>query len=496
VTTWTPVPFEAFAIMAKPLGVRMPRFKDIFILEDSVAVRFRGRVNIGLTPGILLAPYRLLWLARRYDPVSWRDDPLLAKAVSIPAELAKRDVKALGWQELLSTVYDSMSIITPFLGELRRRYAPRAALSIVGLCIEVGLLGRSKLFAAMISGVRTKTLETNEALEVLAARVRGDPVLAGIFAECKTQELRAALEALPQGRDFLSRFDAFLECYGHREILSLLLVCQPTWKESPETVLGIIKELAQAEPPPRLEGPAWEEARDEVLRHPVLRLPLLRRRFLRLLEEARCFTAIREDTRFYAALPLPVMRQTFLEMGRRLAAAGVLDSAVDIFHLAMNELEEINGVWPLPAELSGKLRAAAERRKNRRATLEETPLIDPRLFRRSAREDDALVSGSPSGRGVAEGEVRIIRQVSEFDRLRQGEILVAPYTNPAWTPLFQRAAAVVVDAGGAASHAAIIAREYGIPAVMGTTDGTRRLRDGQRVRVDGNQGKVFDAEVR
>ncbi|HEU0115487.1 MAG TPA: PEP-utilizing enzyme [Thermomicrobiales bacterium] len=71
--------------------------------------------------------------------------------------------------------------------------------------------------------------------------------------------------------------------------------------------------------------------------------------------------------------------------------------------------------------------------------------------------------------------------------------MVAPYTNPAWTPLFQRAAAVVVDTGGAVSHAAIVAREYGIPAVMGTGDATRRLRDGQRARVDGNRGVVLPA---
>jgi pyruvate,water dikinase len=89
--------------------------------------------------------------------------------------------------------------------------------------------------------------------------------------------------------------------------------------------------------------------------------------------------------------------------------------------------------------------------------------------------------------------VRVVREASEFGRLRPGEVLVAPYTNPAWTPLFQQAAAVVVDSGGAMSHAAIVAREYGIPAVMGTGDGTRRLVDGTRVRVDGTRGLVFGA---
>ncbi len=87
----------------------------------------------------------------------------------------------------------------------------------------------------------------------------------------------------------------------------------------------------------------------------------------------------------------------------------------------------------------------------------------------------------------------IIQDRSEFGRLRLGEVLVVPYTNPTWTPLFQRAIAVVVDSGGAGSHATIVAREYGIPAVMGTIDGTQRLADGQQGRVDGNSGLALPA---
>ena len=92
------------------------------------------------------------------------------------------------------------------------------------------------------------------------------------------------------------------------------------------------------------------------------------------------------------------------------------------------------------------------------------------------------------------GTVRIIRGPDEFGLLRSGEILVCPYTNPAWTPLFRRAVAVVVDSGGTGSHAAIVAREYGIPAVMGTGTGTTALTDGQLVTVDGNAGLVVEAD--
>jgi rifampicin phosphotransferase len=101
----------------------------------------------------------------------------------------------------------------------------------------------------------------------------------------------------------------------------------------------------------------------------------------------------------------------------------------------------------------------------------------------------------PGSPGVAEGPVRVVRDPAAFGSLLPGEVLVAPYTNPSWTPLFTRAAAVVVDTGAAMSHAAIVAREYGVPAVMGTGDGTRRLSDGQRVRVDGSRGQVFAASA-
>ena len=116
--------------------------------------------------------------------------------------------------------------------------------------------------------------------------------------------------------------------------------------------------------------------------------------------------------------------------------------------------------------------------------------MDPRLLGWAEPEGGALLRGTPGSPGMAEGPVRVVRDAAEFGRLRPGEVLVAPYTNPAWTPLFQQAVAVVVDSGGAMSHAAIVAREYGMPAVVGTGQATRRITTGQRVRVDGDRGVV------
>jgi pyruvate,water dikinase len=213
---------------------------------------------------------------------------------------------------------------------------------------------------------------------------------------------------------------------------------------------------------------------------------------LRVLAGARSFAQQREDTRFYATLILPITHRTLVEFGRRLAQVGVLDDPSDVWHLKLDDLDRINGTWPPPPSLAQELRAIVQRRKALRAALQGTPLVDPRLRGRTAPpEGDAVVRGMPGSPGVAEGPVRVIHDASEFGKLQPGEVLVAPYTNPAWTPLFERAAAVVVDSGGPMSHAAIVAREYGIPAVMGTIDATQRLADGQHVLVDGSQGLVM-----
>ncbi len=490
-TTWG---FEGiFSALLGPmfrlLGLSV-RFDGLFPEEDGVIVRFSGGLPFRPTPGILLAPLRLLRLARRYDPTRWRADPLLAEVQARARALEARDLQALAWEGLLATVHEALAI-PPLVGELRIRYLLPRLLAVGRLRLVLSLLGAGDRFGTLLfTGLETRTLDANRALEALANRIRSDPTLADVFAPHEPGELWAALEAQPSGRAFLAELRAFLNEYGHREAGGTLQVSQPTWKDAPEVVLGILQGLARAEPRPQTQRLAWEVARDELLTHPLLRLPPLRSAFLGLLAEARWFPQIREDTRFYATLILPVLRRTLLELGRRLADVGVLDAPEDVFHLKLGELERIDGAWPPPPQLAAELSALVVRRRARRAELEGTPLVDPQLFHRAEAGEDALVSGIPGSPGVAEGPVRVVRDASEFGKLGSGEVLVAPYTNPAWTPLFERAAAVVVDSGGPASHAAIVAREYGIPAVMATVDGTRRFVDGQRVRVDGGQGHV------
>jgi pyruvate,water dikinase len=162
----------------------------------------------------------------------------------------------------------------------------------------------------------------------------------------------------------------------------------------------------------------------------------------------------------------------------------------------MEELEEIDDPAALPPGAAERLRALVTRRAARRAELAGVPMVSPAdLVSPEADDPDVLVSGIGASGGRATGPVRVISGPEQFASLRAGEILVCPYTNPAWTPLFHRAAAAVVDSGGLGSHAAIVAREYGIPAVMATVRGTETLTDGQRVTVDGDTGRVTAAQT-
>ncbi|HVE24972.1 MAG TPA: PEP-utilizing enzyme, partial [Sporichthya sp.] len=185
-----------------------------------------------------------------------------------------------------------------------------------------------------------------------------------------------------------------------------------------------------------------------------------------------------------------------------LTERGYIDDPDDVFFLTRVEaLEALTGAR---SERSVDVNARRSRRVEQASLV--PPLVVGRLPRMAdsmwkrfssqvgaTRSAHALVSGTPASAGRATGVVRVIRGPDEFDSFQAGEVLVAPITAPAWTPLFPRAAALITDVGSAASHAALIAREYGIPAVVGTGDATSRLRTGMRVTVDGSTGNVEPA---
>jgi phosphohistidine swiveling domain-containing protein len=224
-------------------------------------------------------------------------------------------------------------------------------------------------------------------------------------------------------------------------------------------------------------------------------------RFERLLSTAQRFAPLREEQCYYFTLGWPLMRRALHRLGRLLCEQGVLAGAEDVFFLTRAEL-----LAALNPGRSQDLAAAVAQRRlawQRQRRLAPPLLLGelPAMFKNSlAQFENAMRSpgqvsgdglrGVPASPGRVTASARVIRGLEEFDRLQSGEVLVAPVTTPAWTPLFARAAAVITDTGGVGSHSSVVAREYGIPAVIGTADATARLRDGQMVTVDGNAGLV------
>lgn len=227
------------------------------------------------------------------------------------------------------------------------------------------------------------------------------------------------------------------------------------------------------------------------------------RKFQRLLADAQQVVPVREEQLSLLSLAWPVMRRAVQRLGEVLTAFGAIDSVDDVFYLTISEV-----VSSLEKPQPKSVKVTSRREERMRAAklaaplwVGDVPWIVKFLFSYSSkvmgavRSDRAIVDGVPASPGRVTGPVRVVRDSSQFDDFQDGEILVAPLTAPAWTHLFDRAAAVVTDVGSALAHASIIAREYGIPAVVGCGDATSRLKDGQIVTVDGSTGNVEHAAV-
>ncbi|WP_017599280.1 PEP/pyruvate-binding domain-containing protein [Nocardiopsis lucentensis] len=466
-------------------------FEDVFVEEDGVVTQLTPRAPRP-TLRALATPFRLARKARTMDIHTWREDPRLAEFLRRADELDALDPATLPWTELVR-VPDRVLALMDYCRDLRLDYLPSTGASVARLAAATTLLGRRSLLGDLLGGARTRTEDANRALQDLADTVRATPELRALFAsadpEHVVRELRSGQGSL---RAFAKDLDAFQREFGRRETTTPLLVSPPTLAESPENVVGLVRVLVGEErgddPGSRSEG-----ALAALLEHPLLRGGRARARVTRWVRAAQNGLAFREDSHFYFTAGLPALRRALLEIGARLRTAGVVDEPFDVFHLRMEEVLEVGDVEDIPDDQADRLRSLVRVRAAKRAELTGVRMIDPARVFPAKERSDALVSGTPASAGTATGPVRVVRGPDDFHRLESGDVLVCPYTNPSWTPLFQRAVAVVVDTGAAASHAAIVAREYGIPAVMGSGTGTTVLTEGERVTVDGTTGRVVRA---
>ncbi len=345
------------------------------------------------------------------------------------------------------------------------------------VALAVGPRRASQLASDLMTGLRTRTSETNEALWALSRRFRKEPAVVQAVAGGDLD----ALGTFEAGRDFLDSMSRFLAEYGHREGATWYL-STPTWRQDSSPLRCLLLGLMKAESQPKCQDGRYEAARS-LVEGRLRRWPWLLGRFRWLVERRRALEKFREDSHFDLTRPLASLQELAGEWGRRLTDRGLLHQPEDVFFLSYREVQD----W-----LLGKAPGLPEARrhiKRRKATYRVVNARWQSRMRLAAGGDG--LRGIPASAGTVRATARLVRGEQEWARLKPGEVMVCPYTNPAWTPLFTVAAAVVAETGGATSHAAIVAREYGIPAVMSVPRATQRIADGQEVLVDGSTGRVI-----
>jgi pyruvate,water dikinase len=361
--------------------------------------------------------------------------------------------------------------------------------------------GMEQEVAAVARGLRGNvTSEMDLAVGDLADRARGHPELVALLTrepgEAASVLARAA--ELPGGEGFLEALGDFLRRYGMRGPAEIDLA-RPRWRDDPGSLLAMVagsllheragahhaRHAALAEAGSRAAERLVRAARSGpwgLVRGPVV---------ARLTRVARILPAVREHPKFLLVRVFDLVRPSILAAGDALAASGRLEHAGDVWTLTLPELQAAleDPDAPLRERVAGRRADALRFARMEPPRLMTSEGEIPVLTQDAQGAPEGALLGSAVSPGVVEGVARVVLDPARA-ALRPGEILIAPFTDPGWTPLFTQAAGLVMEVGGLMTHGSVVAREYGLPAVVGVQHATTRIRTGQRVRVHGGAGYV------
>jgi pyruvate,water dikinase len=368
--------------------------------------------------------------------------------------------------------------------------------------LDQSLVGRLQ------SSVADRNWDSIEALWTMKEEVKREPELAAAFAGETAAEVLSALESSERGRRFLSeRLDPYRTEFGNKAIWSHEFVF-PTWREQPAPVVEALRGYLASDYDYPATLAAVKGDLDAAVEDLFAGVPEGegREQLQAALDLSLRMNPLTPDHHFYIDQATNAyVRLVLVAIGRRLVEAGALDDPEDVMFLHYNELRELmadGSAFDARARVADR-RDERERQQSIRppdwigvATDEALafPYLSlwgfPEKFHRPPPEKAGEVHGLGGSPGVVEGVARNIASLDEADQVQDGEILVCQMTNPAWVVLFTRIAGLVTDAGGVAAHPAVVAREFGLPAVVGTSHATAAIRTGDRVRVNGSTGVV------
>jgi len=336
------------------------------------------------------------------------------------------------------------------------------------------------------------TTEMDLAVGDLTDLLRPHPELAALIQENPWPEARAALQSLPGGPAFSERFAAFLARYGNRGS-GEIDASRPRFRDDPALLLRVmIGGLASEPGAHRARHQALAKEGESAARRLVNKAEAPMRAWVRRFTQvARLGSALREHPKFILVQILAAVRAEALAAGKLLAERGQLQAAADVFQLGIEEIAEAldEPERRLQELVTARSAALALDRHRTPPIVMSSDGENPTLLTARADLPPGALPGTAASSGVAEGPARVITDPTS-ETVLAGEILVAPFTDPGWTPLFVHAAAVVTEVGGLMTHGAVVAREYGIPAVVSVANALARIKTGQRIRVDGKRGFV------
>jgi rifampicin phosphotransferase len=351
------------------------------------------------------------------------------------------------------------------------------------------------------------TTEMDLALWQISQVIRGDAASRAIFESQSGAALAATYRAGALPAAAQQAFETFMARYGSRGLAEIDMG-RPRWSEDPAHVMDVvagylrITDPAQAPDAVFARGAAAAAAATDQLVAAARRSHRgrFKARLMRFaIDRARSLMALRESPKFFAVRLFGLIRAELLRAGQELTATGDLTRPDDLCYLSFAELGAFAAGEPADWAALIADRRAAYRREERRRQIPRLLLSDGRAFYAglgsAINADGASLTGSPVSPGSVEGRVRVVLDPRRADLLH-GEIMVCPGTDPSWTPLFLTAAGLVMEVGGLMTHGAVVAREYGIPAIVGVDRATERLRTGQRIEMNGSSGEIrlLDAE--
>lgn len=483
-------------VLETALGGVEPQMKDLFLeLKDDPRIK-----SVDQMPSIGV----LFKIARVMVPLISRD----IYAILTPESSREKcnrfiDWRLKSWQSIrsnASTPTEHIDIINQIFKEM-----PKAIINSILPKVVAGI------GSFMLLKLRTESVGMgNEALNIARGiphnvttemdlliwekvkHIKGDPD--------SVEALQSPVEKLVQSymkktlpHTLQSELEDFLNRYGMRGV-NEIDVGAPRWEDDPTHIIQTMQSYLDIpdDKAPDVMFRVGSKSGDES-RRKIVDAARKRGRFFGwttsvLANAQRNLGGLRETPKFFIIRILHMMRKSLLAIGEHMVSIGILDNSSDVFYLRFSELTNVMESRAPQHELVDERKTVYERETMRR----QVPRVitsEGDVYYNSKQSYDSGISGSPVSPGTVEGKVRVLLTPTS-DKLNPGEILVCPATDPSWTPLFLAAGGLVMEVGGLMTHGSVVAREYGIPAVVGVRDATTRLETGQRIRVDGETGVI------